>query len=74
MKKSVLLWPNSLVSYVLNEKRQNERKGKVKEFLKLGKKSCFKIIRGLRLNPKYKLSEKDVKSCGVPFASRCEFD
>ena len=41
VKKSVLLCPNSLVSYVLNEKRQNERKGKVKEFLKLEKKKFF---------------------------------
>ena len=48
--KRVLLWPNYLVSYVLNEKRQNERKGKVKEFSKLGKKNCFKVIDSLKLN------------------------
>ena len=62
-------------SLCFERKTTKRKKRKSQRIFEVGEKSCFKLhIHSLRLNPKYKLSEKDVKSCGVPFASRCEFD
>ena len=59
-----------LVYFVLKAKRKNKRKSQ-KNFYKKLRETCLQSYSNFKLN---KLSVKDVKSCGLPFASRCKFD